>query len=43
MLAAEEQFARRVEPNRTYAPVIAEACDRAGMVHDLPASLPIAA
>jgi hypothetical protein len=42
MLAAEEHLGRWVERNRAYAPLIAEACDRAGMVHDLPASLQIA-
>ena len=43
MLAAEEHLSRWVERNRVYAPVIAEACDRVGMVRDLPAPLQIAA
>src|SRR5437660_1027249 len=43
MLAAEEHLGRWVERNRAHALVIAEACCRAGMVHDLPASQQIAA
>jgi hypothetical protein len=33
MLAGEEHLGRWVERNREYALVIAEACDRAGMLH----------
>ena len=43
MLAAEEHLSRWVERNRAYAPVIAERAIRAGIVHNLPASLQIAA
>jgi hypothetical protein len=43
MLAAEEHLSRWVERNRVYAPVIAGARDRAGMVHNRPASRQIAA
>lgn len=43
MLAAEDHLGRWVQRNRAYAQVIAAACDRAGMVHDLSASHQIAA
>ena len=42
MLAAEEHLGRWAERNRAYAPVIAAACDRTGMVHDLSTSVQIA-
>ena len=43
MLPAEEHLGRWVERNCASSPLIAEACDRAGMVHDLSASQQIAA
>jgi hypothetical protein len=42
MLAAEEPLGRWAERNRTFGPVIAEACDHVRMVHDLGASVQIA-
>jgi hypothetical protein len=42
MLAAEEHLGRWVDRNRAYAPVIAAACGRTGMVHDIRASKQIA-
>ena len=43
MLAAEEHLGRWAERNRAFGPVIADACDRVRMMHDLGASVQIAA
>jgi hypothetical protein len=43
MLAAEEHLGRWAERNRAFGPVIASACDRVHMMHDLVASVQIAA
>ncbi len=43
MLAAEEHLERWAERNRKFGTMIGEACDRARMVHDLEASVQIAA
>jgi hypothetical protein len=43
MLAAEEHLGRLAERNRAFGPMIADACDRVRMMHDLRASVQIAA